>query len=63
MFLKALEEVNPVDKFMQPREIWMDQAYKIGISLKVDYTDIGRLSREFTAVLVEKHKASYPCGG
>lgn len=25
----------------------------IGLKLKVDYTDMGRLSREFTAVLVE----------
>ena len=37
LFLKALEEVyavNPVDKFAQPREIWRDQAYRIGIKLK-----------------------------
>ena len=56
LFLKALEEVyavDTVDKFAQPREIWRDHAYKIGIRLKVDYTDMGKLSREFTAVLVE----------
>ena len=30
-----------------------DQAYKIGLKLKVEYTEMGKLSREFTAVLVE----------
>ena len=45
--------MNPIDKFAQPREIWRDQAYKIGLKLKVEYTDMGKLSREFTAVLVE----------
>ena len=56
LFLIALEEVyaaNPIDKFAQPQENWRDQAYKIGLKLKVDYTDMGKLSREFTAVLVE----------
>ena len=38
LFLRALEEVyavNPIDKFAQPRDIWRDQAYKIGLKLKV----------------------------
>ena len=45
--------MNPIDKFTQPREVWRDQAYKIGLKLKVEYTKMGKLSREFTAVLVE----------
>jgi hypothetical protein len=56
LFLRALEEVyavNPIDKIAQPREIWRDQAYKIGLKLKVEYTEMGKLSREFTAVLRE----------
>ena len=42
-----------MDKFTQPRDIWRDQTYKTGLKLKVEYTDMGKLSREFTAVLVE----------
>ena len=41
LFLRALEEVyavNPIDKFAQPKEIWREQAYKIGLKLKVEYT-------------------------
>ena len=56
LFLRALEEVyavNSIDKFAQPREIWRDQACKIGFKLKIEYTEMGKLSKEFTAVLVE----------
>jgi hypothetical protein len=34
LFLKTLEEVyamDPVDKFAQTRDLWRDQAYKVGI--------------------------------
>jgi hypothetical protein len=52
--------VDPVDK---PREIWREQAYKIGLKLKVDYNDMGRLSRKFTAVLVTKNPSRKKSSG
>lgn len=63
LFLKALEEVyavDPVDTFVEPREIWRDPAYHLSLSLIVDYADMGRLSsRRFYAILAEKN-AMYP---